>query len=231
MDSLARKLIVLFLHIFASVLAVQALRYHYEDYDTPSGTCREHEVCNIVHHRYWMPSAVEKICRCPLNTPSCPVTYAKHGHIMNVNSRTQMKFCSPLNKLQKCKPNEIALQKKTLYQKYGVKNVAIVVRCICDNQQQHWTFINQTGENFDEKKHEMTLVDNYRCVALDRCKPYDFCGYARRDYGFIFHRCSCPMSHQCKFDIDEDQNEVSELFYRGPAYMARCMPIYDYDWW
>ncbi|XP_052566127.1 uncharacterized protein LOC120417613 isoform X2 [Culex pipiens pallens] len=67
--------------------------------------------------------------------------------------------------------------------------------------------------------------------ALERCKPHDFCGYARRDYGFIFHRCTCPLSHQCKFDLDESQSEVSELFYRGPAYLARCVPIYDYDWW
>ncbi|KAL1391448.1 hypothetical protein quinque_003662 [Culex quinquefasciatus] len=219
------------LQIFAVHVATSAYRYHLEDYDTLMGTCGEHEACNIVHHRYWMPSAVEKICRCPLNTPSCPVTYTKHGHVMNVNSRTQMKFCSSTKGLARCGPNEIALQRKTLYQKYGVKNVSIVVHCQCDNQRQYWVFVNQTGENFNDARHQLTVVDNYRCVALERCKPHDFCGYARRDYGFIFHRCTCPLSHQCKFDLDESQSEVSELFYRGPAYLARCVPIYDYDWW
>ncbi|XP_058829136.1 U-scoloptoxin(11)-Sm6a-like [Topomyia yanbarensis] len=227
-----RKLIIVVLPIvvvFTSVIV--AYKYHYEDYDTLMGICLEHEACNIVHNRYWMPSAVEKICRCPLNMPSCPVTHTEHGHIMNVNSRTQMKFCSSPNKLANCNANEIALQKKTLYQKYGVKNISIVVHCQCDNKQQYWVFVNQTGENFNDARHQLTVVDNYRCVGLEQCQPLDFCGYARRDLGFIYHRCTCPVSHQCKFDLEEHQNEVSELFYKGPAYLAHCVPIYDYDWW
>nr|XP_019562559.1 U-scoloptoxin(11)-Sm6a-like [Aedes albopictus]XP_029721957.1 U-scoloptoxin(11)-Sm6a-like [Aedes albopictus] len=224
---------LLFLYsILVSFLMVRAYRYHYEDYDIMMSTCRENEACNIVHHRYWMPSAVEKICRCPLNTPSCPVTYSHHGHIMNINTRTQMKFCSSTKHLERCQSNQIALQKKTLYQKYGIKNVSIVARCQCDNTQQHWVYVNQTGEDINDERHQVTVVDNYRCVALDRCKPHDFCGYARPDYGFIFHRCTCPMGHQCKFDLDDyEPSEISELFYRGPAYRARCVPIYDYDWW
>ncbi|XP_040165780.1 uncharacterized protein LOC120901696 [Anopheles arabiensis] len=206
-------------------------RYNYEDYDTMMGTCRENEVCNIVHHRHWMPSTVDKVCRCPLNTPSCPVVHTRHGNVMNVNSRTQMKFCAPLRNLRPCRDGEIALRRKTLYQSYGVKNVSIVVDCLCDHRQSYWTFHNRSGEDFNDAHHLFTVVQNYKCVAMKRCAPHEFCGYGRRDYGFIYHRCTCPVSHQCKFDLDEYDDDVSELFYQGPAYLARCVPIYDYDWW
>uniref|UniRef100_A0A182MGJ6 Uncharacterized protein n=1 Tax=Anopheles culicifacies TaxID=139723 RepID=A0A182MGJ6_9DIPT len=130
------------------------------------GTCRENEVCNIVHHRHWMPSTVDKVCRCPLTTPSCPVVHTRHGNVMNVNSRTQMKFCAPLRNLRPCRDGEIALRRKTLYQSYGVKNVSIVVDCLCDHRQSYWTFHNRSGEDFNDARHLFTVVQNYNNETL-----------------------------------------------------------------
>lgn len=72
-----------------------------------------------------MSNSVEKFCTCSKGH-FCPATYNRHdGFSMDINKRSQMKFCRPLTqivkKIELCQPNEVAISVKTLFQLDSIK--------------------------------------------------------------------------------------------------------------
>lgn len=58
--------------------------------------CGEHEVCSIVHKRFFYPKSVERFCRCA--DKECPLSWvdAPDNYTMYANNRAQMKVTTGL---------------------------------------------------------------------------------------------------------------------------------------
>lgn len=54
------------------------------------GICEQYSVCNIVHHRFWFPNQVERLCKCP-NREECPWKWSIDNHTMPLDNRSQLK--------------------------------------------------------------------------------------------------------------------------------------------
>ncbi|XP_063700903.1 uncharacterized protein LOC134831171 [Culicoides brevitarsis] len=193
--------------------------------------CDKYAVCNILYDRHWMPDLIENICTCPQGSV-CPTMYADpiDEYAMQINSRTQIKFCEPIDKLKKCKRNELAITTKKILYLDHLRSAKAVLHCACDDFSSYWKFNQSYGDYLDNDKALIEIFDDYQCTELKKCEPREFCGYARSDFGFIFHRCSCPLYHKCGYDVeDEDDNaDVIELFYNGLGYRARCIPTEEF---
>jgi hypothetical protein len=128
--------------------------------------------------RYWVSNLVEKFCKCPSDS-FCPVTYQKNDeYAINVNTRTQMKFCQPVqdiySQLKKCEKNETAVTIRTVFQMDLVKNSSATVLCSCWDEMEfgrkfnYWQFVSRSGESLDDELNLFEIVDNYQCTGKFR---------------------------------------------------------------
>lgn len=192
--------------------------------------CDKYAVCNVIHNRHWMPNLIEKICTCANGT--CPALYAEKNDesALQINSRTQVRFCEPITTLAKCKTNQLAITMKRIYHLDNLSSGKAILHCLCD-EHSYWKFNQSYGDYLDNDKALIEISDDYTCTQLKQCEPREFCGYARSDFGFVFHRCTCPLYHKCGYDIEDDddiEDVVQELFYNGLGYRARCIPTEEF---
>lgn len=192
------------------------------------GTCERFDVCNIVHRPYFGKFAVEKLCLCPENT-FCPATFGNDSRSLLVNSRTQMKFCHPvqelLSELPECEEGKESLEIMKFYFINEVKNISTKLLCNCDKHPVYWKHHSRLGEAVPENDKLFKTFDYFECAPLRKCNTNEFCGLARTDYGFIFQRCTCNMSDDCRYYVEETDIEenVEELFYNELFWKAHCL--------
>ncbi|XP_059615262.1 kappa-scoloptoxin(11)-Ss1a-like [Phlebotomus argentipes] len=192
--------------------------------------CERNRVCSIVHNRFWLPNKHEKVCKCP--GKPCPVVYSKDSNFLAVNTRSQMHFCEPLSSdLPPCDSSSISLSITQKILSNLRMQQQIELHCKCEGKK-YWKYFSHM-ERHSEETQDRTITDNFQCVELKRCSAGQFCGFARTDYGFVYHRCSCPQHYRCMFDPGslEVFDGVQELFYNGTAYEAHCRLAHDDDLW
>lgn len=160
------------------------------------------------------------------------MVYSKEGTFLPINTRSQMRFCEPFDPhLDPCNTTSISL---SITQK-NLGNLpmkpVVQLHCLCEGIK-YWKYFSHV-ERYNEEKQEKTIVDNFRCINLKRCAPNQFCGFARTDYGFVYHRCSCPNHYKCIFDPGSYKifDGIQELFYNGTAYKAYCRLDNEDDLW
>lgn len=123
-----------------------------------------------------MSNLIEKFCKCPSHETFCPVTYQQNDeYAINVNARTQMKFCHPVqqlfDQLKRCEKNETSLSIRTIYQLDLVKNSTVNILCSCWDQKEfgkkfnYWQFISRSGESIDDESNLFEIVDKYQCTG------------------------------------------------------------------
>uniref|UniRef100_A0A1B0GJP0 Uncharacterized protein n=2 Tax=Lutzomyia longipalpis TaxID=7200 RepID=A0A1B0GJP0_LUTLO len=145
-----------------------------------------------------------------------------------------MRFCEPLSSdLKPC--DDASTVALTITQKH-LPNVRqqqqIELHCICQGGGKYWKYFSHV-EKYSEETQETVIIDNFYCINLRRCTPDQFCGFARTDYGFVYHRCTCPIHYKCIFDpgVQNTFEGVQELFYNGTAYEAHCRLTNEDDLW
>ncbi|XP_032677785.1 kappa-scoloptoxin(11)-Ssd1b-like [Odontomachus brunneus] len=178
--------------------------------------CESHEVCNVVHNRFWMSGLTERLCRCT-DGRECPWQWTKtlDSSSAILNNRSVLKFCTQIVELETCAHKQDAV---IVHGEGNTSNSYIIpynatVNCKCP-QTHYWKLQQYTYEQYG-------LVQVFRCVKKRRCETLDFCGYIRADLYSTYYRCTCPEKHLCIFK-DKIKVNVQELLYSGPAYMAYC---------
>lgn len=120
-------------------------------------------VCNVIYDRYWMADEVEKMCECPEGSV-CPTMYSNPNdeYSLHINSRTQIKFCEPIDSLQKCERNQLAITIKRVYHLDNLQNETTVLHCLCDNRT-YWKFNMSYGDYLDQDKALIEISEDYIC--------------------------------------------------------------------
>lgn len=110
-----------------------------------------------------MSDLIEKMCACP-NKSVCPTMYAKplDESALQINSRTQIKFCEPITSLLKCKPNQLAVTMKRIYHLDNLQSGKTILHCLCD-QYSYWKFNQSYGDYLDNDKAMIEISDDYIC--------------------------------------------------------------------
>ncbi|RLU16277.1 hypothetical protein DMN91_012037 [Ooceraea biroi] len=183
--------------------------------------CAPHEVCNVVHDRFWMPSLTERLCHCA-NGRECPWQWTKtlDNSTVSLNNRSVLKVHqryrdAKVAELETCAHRQEAA---TVHGEGDTSNNYIIpynvtVNCACP-QTHYWKLQRYTYA-------ESGLVQVFKCVRKRMCEALEFCGYIRADLYSTYYRCTCPERHFCIFKNTIRVN-VQELLYSGPAYMAYC---------
>ncbi|CRL01963.1 CLUMA_CG015422, isoform A [Clunio marinus] len=233
--------ILFFVAVASFLSSASADRYLKRSEDSEISICSEFDICNLVHNPHWGINTVEKLCKCPEET-FCPATFSNDdGKSLQVNVRTQMKFCSHVNDihagLKPCKDGgDTAIEVRTIYHIDQVKNISAKLLCSCEHKQKpiYWKYQSRVGKTVTEDEDLFEIVDNFECIELRKCNANEFCGFARLDYGFLFQRCSCDTIHDCLYYPEETEVEEdveSELFYSGHMYKSRCIKNETIEFW
>lgn len=155
---------------FAAISSVSCDLYLRRSEDSTVAICNQFDICNLVHNPYWGINSVEKLCRCPEGT-FCPATFATNdGWSLPVNSRTQMKFCSPIIQLQSqleaCEGEDIALKVRTVYHIDQVKNVSASILCSCEHEGPiYWKYFSRVGKIVEDDEKLFEVTDNFQCTG------------------------------------------------------------------
>lgn len=125
--------------------------------------CDPLAVCNVVYDRYWMADEVEKMCVCPEGS-ICPTMYANpiDEYSLQINSRTQIKFCEPINMLQKCSQNQLAITTKRISRKDVLQSDKTILHCVCEGRN-YWRFNMSYGDFLDQDKSLIEISEDYVC--------------------------------------------------------------------
>ncbi|GAB0095846.1 U-scoloptoxin(11)-Sm6a [Sergentomyia squamirostris] len=139
------------------------------------------------------------------------------GYMMKIqeslSTRSQVRFCEPLDH-------------------WSLKSVTLVtIHCKCSGHK-YWKYFSH-AEKHSEDTQVKVIVDSYQCIDLRRCSADQFCGFARSDYGFVYHRCTCTEHYKCIFDPGSPDlfHGVQELFFNGTAYEAHCRLMGEAELW
>lgn len=190
--------------------------------------CGRYDVCSIVYKPYFGKNVVEKLCVCPEKT-FCPATYDNDNRSLSINPRTQMKFCEPvkelISELPECLIGGKALEIKKFYYINQIKNMSTKLLCGCNKHPVYWRHHSREGQAVPENEKLFKAFDYFECADLRKCNTDEFCGLARTDYGFIFQRCTCNYTDDCRYYVEETDIEenVEELFYNELFYKAHCL--------
>lgn len=209
----------------------------FKDEDQELIECEKFDVCNIVTFPYFGKYNVEKLCICPEGT-FCPATFSKDDdHSISINVRTQMKFCNKVEdlfvELPECEVDKVALVVDTLFYVNKIANISAKLTCQCNKNHIYWKHIMRSGVPIETDEKLFQAIDHFECSELTKCETNDFCGLARTDYGFIFQRCTCPSSDQCRYYVEESEIEldIEELFYNYSFYKSYCMRNENSEIW
>ncbi|GAB0089627.1 U-scoloptoxin(11)-Sm6a [Sergentomyia squamirostris] len=190
--------------------------------------CEKNSVCGIVHNRFWLPNKHESFCKC--SGKPCPVVFSQDGNFLPINTRSQMRFCEPLE-LKQCDSGNVSLSiEQRLLPNQKIEH-EVRIHCKCSGHK-YWKYFSH-AEKHSEDTQVKVIVDTFQCIDLRRCSADQFCGFARSDYGFVYHRCTCPEHYKCIFDPGSPDlfDGVQELFYNGTAYEAHCKLMSEADLW
>lgn len=136
--------------------------------DSEVAICEQFDICNLVHNPKFGINSVEKLCKCP-DGSFCPTSFSPNdGSILLINSRTQMKFCSPLSelesKLEMCNENEVAIQLKKIYLIDQVQNMSASLLCNCNHDgPNYWKYHSRVGQFVASDEKLFEVLDNYQC--------------------------------------------------------------------
>ncbi|XP_070494791.1 U-scoloptoxin(11)-Sm5a-like [Chironomus tepperi] len=190
--------------------------------------CGQFDVCNIVYKPYFANNVVETLCKCP-EGGYCSPTYDNDNRSLPINPRTQMKFCEPvhelISKLPECEVGGKALEITKFYYINQIKNISTKLLCGCDKNPVYWRHHSREGQAVPENEKLFKAFDYFECSDLRQCNTDEFCGLARSDYGFIFQRCTCNYTDDCRYYVEETDMEenIEELFYNDLFYKAHCL--------
>lgn len=201
-----------------------------------TGKCDKFDICNVVHRPYWSKNNVEKLCICPEGT-FCPATFSQADQFsLLINSRTQMKFCSPVStlfaELTPCNESMPALEIKSTFNSTVLSNVSAKLLCACETKPVYWQYHSRSQKIFHkDDSRAYDIYDRYTCNELKKCETNEFCGFARSDYGFIFQRCTCASFDDCRYHVEESdiEDNIEELFYNELLYKAHCLRNSTFD--
>lgn len=188
------------------------------------GICEQHSVCNIVHHRFWFPNQVERLCKCP-NREECPWKWSTNDDLsMPLDNRSQLKFCKPINELPDCtmKSDKSITIKKTRED----NNVQIKAKVHC-NCPRHttWALIKHEQKDQHNETTDISYVEDlFKCKKLMDCNTGEFCGFIRTDYYSTYTKCTCPYGHLC-LHKDRQESITYEMLFYGTSYRAECTPL------
>ncbi|XP_011305893.1 uncharacterized protein [Fopius arisanus] len=178
--------------------------------------CRPHDACNILYKRFWTDDIVERLCRCP-NGEECPWTDKFDNYTMNVNNRSFLKFCDPVNPENICKPRKTAAVVRGEISDNHENLTAHRVRVTCYCPKSYFWHV-QRYDYTDNK-----LYQRFRCSKQRMCGSYEFCGLVRNDLYSTYYRCSCPSGNLC-IPKDKQLESTQEFLYSGPVINAYCDP-------
>ncbi|XP_043274183.1 U-scoloptoxin(11)-Ssd3a-like [Venturia canescens] len=179
--------------------------------------CAQHQACNIVHERFWLPRLVERICRCP-DGFECPWSKASKNYSMMLNNRSVIKFCESPKDMKTCSRKETAavVHGRIKEDHSEIMPRRIQVSCKCPRSHYWWL----QKYTFDD---DGSVAQSFRCQKQTMCDRNEFCGYVRADIFSVYYRCACPERHLC-ITKDRKRENVNEFLYSGPAYKAYCVP-------
>ncbi|XP_046638401.1 U-scoloptoxin(11)-Sm2a-like isoform X1 [Daphnia pulicaria] len=196
-------------------------------------------VCSILQKRYWIPSILNRYCRCPEGV-DCPADWTGPDDLtvsnvtslvrvikgpaysLPLNNRAQMKFCASMKGIETCAPNQSAVniringssQAQTTSQFPSTR-----VLCKCPSNHT-WQQSSVTG---DENTSPTTTTSSYTCKPLKRCRLRASCGAITTDTFSVYPYCLCRRGSVCTIE-NRTQTHVEELHYSGPAYLGVCKP-------
>merc|ERR1712071_629135 len=207
-------------------------------------------VCSLLQKRYWLPFQLYRYCRCPSGSGGCPSDWVVPGGDVTVsnttasesiltkfgstfslmmNDRAQFKFCSSVNEVETCKPDQTAvvLQKPIGFRPVNETDEEFILpppttKVTCKCPAYHKWVHTTTDESFDESTGITSRNSNYNCQPLERCRLGWTCGRVTRDTYTIYHQCSCKRGQMCILNHDRSLHNIKELLYNGPAYFAKC---------
>lgn len=157
--------------IFALISSASCNLYARRVEDSDAAICGKFDICNLVHNPTWGINAVEKLCKCPEGT-FCPATFSPNdGWSLPVNTRTQMKFCSPIQQLQTqlepCEKEDIAIELRTLFHVDQVKNITATMLCSCEHGSPiYWKYNSREGKDVVEDEKYSEIIDSFQCSGL-----------------------------------------------------------------
>nr|CAH0102112.1 unnamed protein product [Daphnia galeata] len=194
-------------------------------------------VCSILQKRYWIPSILNRYCRCPEGI-DCPSdwTGVDYVAVSNVSSlvrvikgpeyslaltnRAQMKFCSSMKSIETCAPNQSAVNIRINGSLQSDSTQFPSTRVLCKCPGNHtW---QQTSIMGDENKSPAT-TSSYTCKPLKRCRSRANCGAITTDTFSVYPYCLCRRGSVCTIE-NRTLTHVEELHYSGSAYLGVCRP-------
>jgi len=185
--------------------------------------CEQYSVCNIVHHRFWFPNQVERLCKCP-NREECPWKWNIDNYTMPLDNRSQLKFCKPINELPDCTTK--SGESITIIKSKEDNNVQIKakVNCNCPHHT-NWVLTSHEQTLHHNKTTDISWVkDEFKCKKLNDCNAGEFCGHIRTDYYSTYSKCTCPYGFLCVHK-DRQEGTAYEMFFHGNSYRAECTQL------
>ncbi|XP_075225338.1 U-scoloptoxin(11)-Ssd2a-like [Lycorma delicatula] len=187
-------------------------------------TCSPNAVCSVIHKRFWSTPIVRTFCKCK-GAEDCIQRWHHHpdSKTMQLDSRSQLKFCNHITDLPTCTVGKQAIKVQTkTNEETSKQEVSAVVNCNCQ-WPIHWTLQRHSYKNYSNG----TSISNdaYTCASLKKCKTNEFCGNIRADTFSAYYQCSCPVGTLCLTKNRRIKDYASELLYEGHIYRATCRPF------
>ncbi|XP_059470688.1 U-scoloptoxin(11)-Sm2a-like [Neocloeon triangulifer] len=196
--------------------------------------CAANAVCSVLHRRFWgAQPLLERFCRCP-GRLECPSAWTmdplRDNQSMQLNNRSQLKFCNDVKSLGKCKSTQVALNVTTrstppdrLTQTAASVSTVSTANCFCPPwpAPRHWKHVRTSKRRFFNGT--LDVADTYSCAKLPRCEEGEACGVVRQDLFSIYFKCSCLRGRICYSTAHASPTNKSEVLFEGPVYEAHCL--------
>ncbi|KAG7296135.1 hypothetical protein JYU34_021233 [Plutella xylostella] len=194
--------------------------------------CAPRQACSALLQRYWRAPALVRLCRCGRRL-RCPASGVLDHRTVELNNRSQFKFCQPTTNWPMCSPGQIALISNTTFarldpdeleelhhQNVHLTPAKITFNCRC-RQPNYWKFHSTSSD---------LKAQYFTCQTLPNCRTGDICGTVRADLHSLYQTCLCPRHHICVHNGGVTYINMSELLYRGKGRQAYCQRVSDdYD--
>ncbi|CAB3384441.1 Hypothetical predicted protein [Cloeon dipterum] len=196
--------------------------------------CPNNAVCSVLHRRFWgAQPLLERFCRCP-GRLECPSTWTtdsmKDNQSMQLNNRSQLKFCNDVKVLGRCRSSQVALNVTTrrtppdrLTQIAASVGTVTTANCYCPPwpAPRHWRHDKRSQRQFFNGTTDVS--DTYTCAKLPRCEEQEACGVVRHDLFSIYFKCSCLKGTLCYSTAHAPPVNRSEVLFDGQVYEAYCL--------
>ncbi|XP_013784449.1 uncharacterized protein LOC106468561 [Limulus polyphemus] len=176
--------------------------------------------CNVLHKRFWLSPLAIRLCKCP-DRSECPTAWSEgDDQTVHVNRRAQLKFCGKVGEQDNCTENSLALVTERVRDSAQIISHNVEVHCHCPKEH----YYDRLNFNVTLAPQERRIERQYyRCIPLERCGRWDFCGHITTVRYETYHVCTCPVNHICIM-VNRQTIHAMEPLFDGLAYRGLCTP-------